>query len=80
MILHNLIVRMQQKGDFSDEADGVTLITEFPESDDQTILEADVENEDNRRRIKREIIMYLEDNVVKWIRNDVNFTDFNALA
>lgn len=59
VILHNLIVRMQQNKYFRDEADGLNLITEFLKNDDQTTMEAAIKyNEYNGRRIKE---------VLKWI-------------
>lgn len=57
VILHNLIVRMEQNVYFTDKAGRENLITEFPEEHDQERNEEAIEYEQNRRRIQSEVSM-----------------------
>lgn len=64
VILHNLIVRMQQNGDFRDKADGAYLITEVLYVDGRARTEAAVKYEAKRWRIRSKITMDWEQQVV----------------
>lgn len=77
--MHNLIVRMHQSRYFRDEAGGGHLITAFVEKDEQERNEAAIEYEANWRRIKYEVNKEWEE-VVQWIVNDKQHTDFEAFA
>lgn len=74
VILHNVIVRMQQTGDFRDEAGGEDLITEFLNDNGQEKNDAAMEYEENRRRRQSKITMDSEEKVVRWILNDIHYT------
>lgn len=56
------------------------LIMEFLKSDEQVRLEAATEYEDNRRRIKTELTMDLEEQVVTWIIDDIQYADFTSFV
>ena len=47
VILHNLIVRMQQKGDFTDEAAGTDIVTELYDMERMATLQSRTELEHN---------------------------------
>lgn len=71
VILQTLIVFMQKNGYFCDEADGMNLITEFLESDEQRRIETVIEYDDNRIRIKSETLIDWDEQVVRWIVKDI---------
>lgn len=62
---------MQKNGYFCDEADGMNLITELLESDEQRRIETVIEYDDNRIRIKSETLIDWDEQVVRWIVKDI---------
>ena len=80
MILHNLIVRMQQNGDFRDEAAGANLITEFLGTDETSATIAATEYETNCQRIEDEVRDEWEQQVVRWTVNDRQYMDYNTFV
>lgn len=75
IILHNFILRMQQRGYFRDEGNGANLITVFVNDDVQASMIAAAEYEENLRRIREEVHMDWEQQVVCWIVSDAQYTD-----
>jgi len=80
VILHNLIVRMQQNGDFRDEAAGANLITEFLGTDETSATIAATEYETNCQRIEDEVRDEWEQQVVRWTVNDRQYMDYNTFV
>lgn len=76
-ILHNRIDLMQQNGDFRDEVGGADLITNVLYVDEDARKEAAFHYEETARPTRSEIMMDSELHVVRWMSNDMQYTDYD---
>lgn len=77
VILHNLIVRMQMNGDFRDESQGGDLITEIYNNDVQLASQSAINYEEQRIRIRDEVLADWQEQVTRMLINDVQYTSFD---
>ena len=69
-ILHNMIVRIHQNGEFRNEADGINVITEFYNVDREQSRIAAEEYQENRIWNREEVVHHWQDNVYRMIIGD----------
>lgn len=74
VLLHNMIIRMHQNGEFEEEAGGINVVTELLEEEEQMRGESYMEFEENRRIIEQQIVPNVDEEIERLLVREMMLT------